>query len=137
MYSDWGYKKRTCIWTNKKDWKTELCDGKGNCGNIIEIDTDGAIRRDTGKKIKTDKRLLHTNVMGNNEKKAINQYFHKTNLSGPTKIVKDVTSLIRLNTKALREKYKDYEGFKLTISGSTQKDRYRVPPELIYSLFLD
>ena len=34
MYSDWGYKKRTRIWTNKKDWNNKLCDG--NCGNIID-----------------------------------------------------------------------------------------------------
>ena len=33
MYSDWGYKKRTRIWTNKKDWNNLLCDKK--CGNIF------------------------------------------------------------------------------------------------------
>ena len=35
MYSDWGYRKRTRIWTNKKDWKPLICDGKGTCGNMI------------------------------------------------------------------------------------------------------
>ena len=35
MYSDWGYKKRTRIWTNKKNWNSKLCDGKGSCGNMI------------------------------------------------------------------------------------------------------
>tara|TARA_R110000787_G_scaffold217412_1_gene326261 strand:+ start:222 stop:923 length:702 start_codon:yes stop_codon:yes gene_type:complete len=34
MYSDWGYKKRTRIWTNKKDFEPKLCDGKGTCGNM-------------------------------------------------------------------------------------------------------
>ena len=35
MYSDWGYKKRTRIWTNKKDWENKLCDGSGACGNMV------------------------------------------------------------------------------------------------------
>jgi len=35
MYSDWGYRKRTRIWTNKKDWIPLKCDGKGTCGNMI------------------------------------------------------------------------------------------------------
>lgn len=34
-YSDWGYRKRTCIWTNKKDFKPLICDGKGQCGNMV------------------------------------------------------------------------------------------------------
>ena len=33
MYSDWGYRKRTRIWTNKKDWNNLLCNKK--CGNMI------------------------------------------------------------------------------------------------------
>tara|TARA_R110000765_G_scaffold106117_2_gene196441 strand:+ start:5230 stop:5871 length:642 start_codon:yes stop_codon:yes gene_type:complete len=33
MYSDWGYKKRTRIWTNKQDWNNLLCNKK--CGNIF------------------------------------------------------------------------------------------------------
>ena len=37
MYSDWGYRKRTRIWTNKKDFIPKKCDGKGNCGNMITI----------------------------------------------------------------------------------------------------
>jgi len=36
MYSDWGYRKRTRIWSNKKDWNNKMCDGKGTCGNMIE-----------------------------------------------------------------------------------------------------
>jgi site-specific DNA-cytosine methylase len=31
-YSDWGYKKPTRIWTNKKDFIPLICDG--NCGNM-------------------------------------------------------------------------------------------------------
>tara|TARA_Y100000593_G_C4172824_1_gene267924 strand:+ start:22 stop:663 length:642 start_codon:yes stop_codon:yes gene_type:complete len=33
MYSDWGYRKRTCIWTNKKNWKPLICNKK--CGNMV------------------------------------------------------------------------------------------------------
>ena len=32
MYCDWGYKKPTRIWTNKKDFKPLVCDKK--CGNL-------------------------------------------------------------------------------------------------------
>ena len=60
MYSDWGYRKRTRIWTNKKDWNNLLCDNSGSCGNMIEIPSDG--------KIKSDTRILHKNNCGNTEK---------------------------------------------------------------------
>jgi len=76
MYSDWGYRKRTRIWTNKKDWIPKLCDGKRTCGNMV------------GK--------LHKTNLGNTERK---------------KITKGIST--------------------------TQQDRYRVPEDLIYSLFLD
>jgi len=33
MYSDWGYRKRTRIWTNKKDWNALTCNKQ--CGNMI------------------------------------------------------------------------------------------------------
>mgnify|MGYP003637250738 CR=1 FL=1 len=74
MYSDWGYRKRTRIWTNKKEFFPKLCDK--NCGNMI----------------------------GN---------LHKTNLG---------------NTER-REKTKG--------SATSQNDRYRIPPDLIFSLFLE
>tara|TARA_R100000329_G_scaffold74798_1_gene64704 strand:- start:961 stop:1599 length:639 start_codon:yes stop_codon:yes gene_type:complete len=72
MYSDWGYRKRTRIWTNKKDWNNKLCDGKGTCGNMI------------GKR-------------------------HIANLGG--------------NQGGQEQK--------------SQHEKYRVPADLIYSLFLD
>lgn len=34
MYCDWGYRKRTRIWTNKEGWSPKLCDGSGSCGNM-------------------------------------------------------------------------------------------------------
>jgi site-specific DNA-cytosine methylase len=36
MYSDWGYKKRTRIWSNIKNFNNLKCDK--NCGNMISID---------------------------------------------------------------------------------------------------
>jgi hypothetical protein len=74
MYSDWGYKKRTRIWTNKKDFKPLVCNK--NCGNMV------------GKT-------------------------HKTNLGN---------SAQNRKTKG---------------KGTTQQDRYRIPEDLIFSLFLD
>tara|TARA_R100000951_G_scaffold95730_1_gene84880 strand:- start:2186 stop:2893 length:708 start_codon:yes stop_codon:yes gene_type:complete len=95
MYSDWGYKKRTRIWTNKKDWNNLLCDGSGACGNMIMLD---------------DKRHLHRKNCGNTEKiqAVVNHYKkHKTDVS------------------------KDVGG------GTNRLERYRIPADLIYSLFLD
>jgi len=69
-YSDWGYKKRTCIWTNKKDFKPLRCNKE--CGNMI----DGH----------------HKNNLGND--------FHKT-------------------------------------KSFTLHEKYRIPEDLIFSLFLE
>ena len=35
MYSHWGYRKDTRIWTNKQRWTAFKCDGKGTCGNMV------------------------------------------------------------------------------------------------------
>ena len=82
MYSDWGYEKRTRIWTNKKNWNNLICDKSGSCGNMIERKhkkvCDGGY----------DKRR-HSNCVQN-------------------------------------------------VGGGTNRlDRYRIPPDLIYSLFLE
>jgi len=82
MYSDWGYRKRTRIWTNKKDWNNLLCDGKGKCGNMV------------GK--------LHKTNLGNTER------FQRANV-------------VNVN------KY----------NRTSQQDRYRIPADLIFSLFLE
>ena len=34
MFSDWGYRKRTRIWTNREDIHTVLCNKK--CGNVVK-----------------------------------------------------------------------------------------------------
>jgi len=103
MYSDWGYKKRTCIWTNKKEWSGKVCDN--NCNNMLVVD---------GQK-------LHRERMGT------------------SKTVKDGNKIIRCNTADLRKKYKDYDNLQKygLPNGTTLEQRYRVPEELIFSLFLD
>jgi site-specific DNA-cytosine methylase len=79
MYSDWGYRKRTRIWTNKKDFSPKLCNG--NCGNMV-----GSL--------------------------------HKTNLGNSG-------SARRANLLNVK-KY----------TGTSQQDRYRIPEDLIFSLFM-
>jgi site-specific DNA-cytosine methylase len=82
MYSNWGYRKRTRIWTNREDFKPLICDGKGTCGNMV------------GK-------------------------LHKTNLGNADRFKR--ANILNVN------KY----------NGTTQQDRYRIPEDLIFSLFLD
>tara|TARA_B110000208_G_scaffold11833_1_gene14646 strand:- start:429 stop:635 length:207 start_codon:yes stop_codon:yes gene_type:complete len=33
MYSDWGYKKKTRFWTNRKNFNAQLCNKQ--CGNMV------------------------------------------------------------------------------------------------------
>tara|TARA_R110000822_G_scaffold63736_4_gene156467 strand:+ start:6395 stop:7054 length:660 start_codon:yes stop_codon:yes gene_type:complete len=75
-YSDWGYRKRTRIWTNKKDWNNLMC--KKDCGSIIE-----------GK---------HKNNLGND--------------------------VFQKDGKKVSKNY-------------NQELKYRIPEDLIFSLFLD
>ena len=93
-YSDWGYRKRTRIWTNKKDWSPLIC--KNDCENMITIPSNG--------KIKSSTRTLHKSNCGNSEK--LHAIRHAKDLG-------------------------DVGG------GTNRLDRYRVPPNLIMSLFLD
>ena len=74
-YSDWGYRKRTRIWTNKKNFNAKKCNK--DCGFILE-----------GK---------HINNLGNSEFKINN-----------IKVSKNFT----------------------------QQEKYRIPEELIFDLFL-
>ncbi len=78
MYSDWGYKKRTRIWTNRTDFKPLVCDGKGTCGNMIDTQHKKALGNGyemiDGKKVLVNtkkKRLLHKTNLGNTERKKI------------------------------------------------------------------
>ena len=107
MYSDWGYKKRTRVWTNKEEFDNKLCDNKGTCGNMILIE-DG-------------KRHLHKTNCGNTEKiKAVRK--HRIDMS------KDIGCGNQLNQP---------KDLKFLGKGTNRIDRYRIPEDLIYSLFLD
>ena len=87
MYSDWGYKKTTRIWTNRTDFEPLICDGRGSCGNMIIED---------------------------------NCKLHKVNLGG--------------GNKERMKHVKNVSDF----GGGTSRDmRYRIPPQLIYSLIFD
>lgn len=117
MYSDWGYRKRTRVWTNKINWDNKLCDGSGACGNMIEISTAGAKRHDTGKPLKCDTRKLHSNNCGKTETLQTLRKLHKNNCGN----TETLQCLKTLNAG----------------SGTNRLDRYRVPEDLIFSLFLD
>jgi hypothetical protein len=57
---------------------------------------------------------------------------------GTSKTIIDNGEIIRVNTAELRQKYKDYENVNKTLNNETDKlDRYRIPEDLIFSLFLD
>jgi len=97
MYSDFGYKKRTRIWTNLEGLDPKLCNG--NCGNI----EDGR---------------------------------HIVNFGGE-RTINDNGKIIRVRTKELREKYKDFENVQpyLKGGGNNKTERYRIPFKLIRALF--
>ena len=99
MYSNWGYKKRTRIWTNKLDWNNLLCDGKGTCGNMINTKHKLNVSKD-----------VHT--IGERKMK------HKSTCDG-----------------GYDKRTKKVEG--QLNSGTTKLDRYRIPEDLIFSLFCD
>ena len=133
-YSDWGYQKRTRFWTNIIDYDPKVC--KKDCENMVIVNgkpnhktvlANGYTEID-GKKV-----LCNT--------KERRQKIHKERM-GTTKTVNDNGKIIRVNTKELRKKYKDYENIQSkhskTISnvggGTNRLDRYRIPPKLIRDL---
>jgi len=141
MYSDWGYKKRTRIWTNKPHFSPKLCDGKGTCGNMIEIPTDGAVHAGTRQPIKSDTRIIHKNPIGDNDKckRAKKQLQHKTVLGNGYEIIDGKKTLC--NTKELRDKFREKKANEKQINmpgGSTNLLlRYRIPQKLIYELLME
>tara|TARA_R110000796_G_scaffold39576_4_gene98606 strand:+ start:3712 stop:4431 length:720 start_codon:yes stop_codon:yes gene_type:complete len=98
MYSDWGYEKKTRVWTNKVGFNNKICDKSGSCMNMID-----------GK--------------------------HKARM-GCSKTVIDNEKIIRVNTAELRKKYKNFKNINKTENNETTLfDRYRIPENLIFSLF--
>ena len=112
MYSDWGYEKKTRIWTNKKDWDNLICDRSGKCGNMIETK-----KHEKGFGSYTeDQETIKPIYMSKK---------HKLNVS------KDVHTVGEKKGKHKKDVSIDYG------SGTNRLDRYRVPEDLIFSLFLD
>jgi len=103
MYSDWGYKKTTRIWTNRTDFIPLRCDGKGNCGNMVEIKTNGAVHTGYKTPIKSATRFLHKNPIGDNNK-----------------------------CKEIKKQNKS-----AYVGGTNRDMRYRIPPDLIFSLLFN
>tara|TARA_R110002126_G_scaffold18662_4_gene71102 strand:+ start:2175 stop:3119 length:945 start_codon:yes stop_codon:yes gene_type:complete len=145
-YSDWGYEKKTRFWTNIP-YTPLIC--KKDCDNIITIKTQkGAIHK--GKKIliKGTTRTLHKNPIGDTNKAVDDdQKIHKERM-GTTKTVMVDGQIIRVNTKALREKYKDHVNLQIgkkelkknkhnknmstdVGGGNNRLERYRIPSDLI------
>tara|TARA_R110002167_G_scaffold122776_1_gene301401 strand:- start:10451 stop:11206 length:756 start_codon:yes stop_codon:yes gene_type:complete len=110
MYSDWGYEKKTRIWTNKKDWNNQLCDKSGACGNMIDSQ---ASRKKHRLNVSKD---VHT-VGEQFEKEKLRMKHKSTCDGGYDKRKKKVEGQIN--------------------AGTTQLDRYRIPEDLIFSLFTD
>lgn len=126
-YSDWGYQKRTCIWTNKEDWTALTC--KKDCENMIVIPTDGACRHD-GKKqpLKCATRTLHSNMLCKSESlRALRK--HKVVCDGGYDKRKQHQKTATGGSTKINGEWVG--------KGTNKLDRYRVPPNLIYSLLLD
>ena len=87
MYSDWGYEKKTRIWTNKKDFKALVCDKSGSCGNMENgkhkarmgtsksvMDGDKLIRVNTATLRKKYRNFKNVNNELNNETNVYDRY---------------------------------------------------------------
>jgi len=149
-YSNWGYQKKTRIWTNIKNFTPLIC--KKDCENIITIPTqEGAVHTGYKTPIKSNTRTLHKNPIGDPNKTkdkkkhrkvadgGYDKRMHKDRM-GTSKTVMDNGVMIRVNSKALREKYKDYENLQMKKSkvskGTKLYERYRIPEKLIEELLL-
>ena len=148
-YSDWGYQKRTCIWTNKTDWTALTC--KKDCENMVFVEKQKIHkeRMGTSKTVEDNGKIIRVNSAQLREK-----YKDYPNLQGQHKIVLangyemiDGKQVV-CNTKEKRDKLRQHKstatGGSTKIKGEWVKkgtsklhDRYRIPPNLIYSLFLD
>ena len=128
MYSDWGYKKRTRIWTNKQDWNNLMCDGSGSCGNMINSKQHNKVLANGYEMIDGKKVVCNT-------KEKRDKLRHKLNSS------KDVHTIGEKKTKMKHKQVCDggYDKRKKNQSqnnsGTNKLDRYRIPEELIFSLF--
>jgi len=138
MYSDWGYEKKTRIWTNKKDWKPLICDKSGSCGNMIEAQHKSVLGNGY-EMINGKKTLCNTKKLRQKHKKDLGD--NSWNCKGIAH--KDKKNKHRLNVSkdihtVGEKKGKHKTNVAVDFGGGTSRlDRYRIPEELIFSLFLD
>ncbi len=132
MYSDWGYQKRTRIWTNKKDFENKLCDKSGSCGNMLNSQHQTVLGN--GYEMIDGKKTLC-----NTKELRVKYSKHKINVS------KEVHSVGERKVKyskhkmgiGLGKKQLDAGQVMVKGGGTNRLDRYRIPEDLIFSLFLD
>lgn len=125
-YSDWGYKKKTRIWTNKKDWNALIC--HNDCENMVETQHKKVLGNGY-EIIDGEKVLCNTKEkrMKNRHKKVCDGGYDKR-MKHRLNVSKDVHTVGEKKTKQDN----------IIVGGGTNKlDRYRVPEDLIFSLFMD
>lgn len=110
MYCDWGYQKRTRIWTNKENFNNKLCDKSGSCGNMVVI----------------GKQKLHKDRMGTSKTIQDGDKIIRVNTAELRKKYKDYPNLQLKNKKELG----------LKGGSSNLHERYRIPPKLIHDLLV-
>ena len=110
-YCDWGYRKRTCIWTNKKDFKPLIC--HKDCENMVYVEGKPQHQKvlANGYEIIDGKKVL----CNTKEKREKLRKIHRKVCDGGKK--------------------KRYKGE--TSNGTDRHERYGIPPNLIYALFQD
>lgn len=127
MYSDWGYEKRTRIWTNKKDWNNKICDKSGACGNMIDSQHKKVLGNGyemiDGKKV-----LCNTKEL---RKK------HKLNVATDVHTIGEKKHKVSLDKVGCGSQLNQPKDLKYLGNGTNRIDRYRIPEDLIFSLFLE
>ena len=123
MYSDWGYEKKTRIWTNLPDWNNKICDKSGACGNMI--DSQHQVVLGNGYEMIDGKKVLcNTKALRKKHKVVCDGGYDKRK-----KHKLKVSDVHSENTK---------KGSSIEFGkGTSQLDRYRIPPELIRDLFIE
>lgn len=116
-YCDWGYRKRTNIWTNKTNWTPLICNK--DCENMVIINNQNLHkeRMGTSKTVKDGNKIIRCNTKQLREK------------------YKDYPNLQIQKHKKVCDGGGDKRSNTINIGNGTDiYERYRVPPKLIFSL---
>tara|TARA_R110000796_G_scaffold88949_2_gene192306 strand:- start:467 stop:1273 length:807 start_codon:yes stop_codon:yes gene_type:complete len=123
MYSNWGYRKRTRIWSNVLTFKPKLCDGSGDCGNMIKIENHN----------------FHLTALGKTSQNKMVKKQHIESLGNGYEIINGEKVICNTKEKIdkLRQLKKDNKHVSCvqSVGGGTDRlMRYRIPPDLVYDL---